>query len=206
MKSGKARRIALLTATWLMIGAVWIVGLNWPRIVSGGAETVRSADSGEAQSDSGEAQSDGGKAQSDSGEAQSDGGKAQTVIYTLSDTLSDDDSPNADPLPERTVPEPAEPETTADPQAEPAPANPSPTYGTTGEDSVSPDPSPDPRGGSGAEPESVTAPYVLNTHTKKIHLPDCPSVTEMKESNRGFCEDPEEMLAQGYAWCKRCHG
>lgn len=168
MKSGKTRRIALLTATWLMIGAVWIIGLNWPRIVSGGAETVRSAENGEAQ----------------------------TVIYTL----SEEDSLTADPLPEKSIPDPAEPETTANPPEEPAPADP-----------VSPDPSPEAGADQEAEPEAgpqpeITAPYVLNTHTKKIHLPDCPSVTEMKESNRGFCEDPEEMLAQGYTWCKRCHG
>ena len=176
MKSGKTRRIALLTATWLMIGAVWIVGLNWPRIVSGGAQSVRSAD----------------------------GGEAQTVIYTLSEEpsgeRSDGDSPTADPLPERSIPDPAEPETTANPQTEPATADP-----------VSPDSSPEAGADQEAEPEAgpppeITAPYVLNTHTKKIHLPDCPSVTEMKESNRGFCEDPEEMLAQGYTWCKRCHG
>ena len=170
MKSGKTRRIVTLASLWILIGAVWIVGLNWPRIVSGGAETVRSADSAKAQPDSGE---------------------MQTVIYTLSDTLSDEDPVPADPLPERGLPEPAEPETAAAPAAEPAPENPPPTDGAPDAEPVSPE---------------VAAPYVLNTHTKKIHLPDCPSVTEMKESNRGFCEDPEEMLAQGYAWCKRCHG
>ena len=62
-----------------------------------------------------------------------------------------------------------------------------------------------PEAAQAAEAE-VEADFVLNLNTMKIHLPDCPSVTEMKESNRGFCEDPEEMLAQGYAWCKRCHG
>lgn len=170
MKSGKNRRIALLTVTWLMIGAVWIVGLNWPRIVSGGAEPVRSAD----------------------------GGEAQTVIYTLSDTLSDEGTLTADPLPERTIPELTEPETTADPPAEPIPADAPQSDRTSDAEPVSPYHSP--------EAEAVAAPYVLNTHTKKIHLPDCPSVTEMKESNRGFCENPEEMLAQGYVWCKRCHG
>ena len=175
MKSGKTRRIALLTATWLMIGAVWIIGLNWPRIVSGGAETVRSVDSGEAQS----------------------------VIYTL----SEEDSLTADPLPEKSIPDPAEPETTADPPAEPAPDNPPPADDAPAAVLVSPDPSPEAEAEPEAEPPpEITAPYVLNTHTKKIHLPDCPSVTEMKESNRGFCDDPEEMLAQGYAWCKRCHG
>ena len=48
--------------------------------------------------------------------------------------------------------------------------------------------------------------YVVNTKTKKIHLPDCASVADIKEANRGETEDPESLLESGYAWCKRCHG
>ena len=173
MKNGKTRRIVTLAALWLTIGAVWIVGLSWPRIIADGADrTVDRSSAGE---------------------------ETQTVIYTLSGELSGpEDADTPDPPPERSVPDPAEPESTEAPEVIPTQDDLMPTDSAPDEEPASPDPSQD--------PEAVTAPYVLNTHTKKIHLPDCPSVTEMKESNRGFCEDPEEMLAQGYAWCKRCHG
>ena len=48
--------------------------------------------------------------------------------------------------------------------------------------------------------------YVVNTKTKKIHLPDCSSVAEIREGNRSETDDPESLLSQGYSWCKRCHG
>ena len=46
--------------------------------------------------------------------------------------------------------------------------------------------------------------YILNTNTKKIHYPDCPSVSQMKEKNRGTTTDPDAMIAEGYTWCKNC--
>ncbi len=46
--------------------------------------------------------------------------------------------------------------------------------------------------------------YVLNTNTKKIHFPDCPSVSQMKEKNKGTTTDPDAMIAKGYSWCKNC--
>ncbi|MBP3870835.1 MAG: DNA/RNA non-specific endonuclease [Faecalicoccus sp.] len=46
---------------------------------------------------------------------------------------------------------------------------------------------------------------VLNTNTKKIHLPNCPSVDTIKEKNRkdvfGTIEEYEE---RGYTRCKQC--
>ncbi len=52
------------------------------------------------------------------------------------------------------------------------------------------------------EPE-VT--YIANTNTKKFHYPSCSSVTDMKESNKWyFTGTREELIAQGYAPCKRC--
>ena len=54
-------------------------------------------------------------------------------------------------------------------------------------------------------PEEGTV-YVVNTKTKKIHLPSCSSVADIKDTNRGETDDPEALLAEGYAWCKRCHG
>ncbi len=48
--------------------------------------------------------------------------------------------------------------------------------------------------------------YVLNTKTKKFHLPDCPSVEDMTPGNRQDVQDTREDLIQmGYAPCKRCN-
>lgn len=47
--------------------------------------------------------------------------------------------------------------------------------------------------------------YVLNTNTKRFHKPTCSSVTDIKEKNRRDVEaDRDELVAQGYAPCKRC--
>ena len=52
--------------------------------------------------------------------------------------------------------------------------------------------------------ESVQA-YVLNTSSRKFHLPDCAGVRTMKESNR---EDSslsrEELMDLGYMPCGTC--
>jgi DNA-entry nuclease len=48
--------------------------------------------------------------------------------------------------------------------------------------------------------------YILNTNTKRIHLPTCSSVNEMKPSNRQeFSGDVSGLLEQGYKACGRCH-
>ena len=48
--------------------------------------------------------------------------------------------------------------------------------------------------------------YILNTNTKRIHLPSCSSVNEMKPSNRmEFSGDISGLLEQGYRSCGRCH-
>ncbi len=47
--------------------------------------------------------------------------------------------------------------------------------------------------------------YILNTNTKKIHYPDCPSVGDMKEKNkRGFDGTVAEAQSQGYSPCGGC--
>lgn len=47
--------------------------------------------------------------------------------------------------------------------------------------------------------------FVLNTHTKKFHLPDCPSAAQIEERNKAFTAvSREELLAHGYTACKRC--
>lgn len=55
--------------------------------------------------------------------------------------------------------------------------------------------------------ESSEQDYVLNTNTKKIHLPGCESVMQMKKKNRrkvrGILED---FMKDGYTPCKNCMG
>ena len=47
--------------------------------------------------------------------------------------------------------------------------------------------------------------YILNTNTKRIHEPSCPSVDDMKEKNKqGFNGTVEEAEAKGYVPCGRC--
>lgn len=46
--------------------------------------------------------------------------------------------------------------------------------------------------------------YVLNTKSKKIHYPDCESVKTIKEENKGYTDDFDEAVAQGYTPCGGC--
>lgn len=47
--------------------------------------------------------------------------------------------------------------------------------------------------------------YVLNTNTKKFHLPSCESVGDIKDKNKDYSDkDREELIADGYSPCKRC--
>lgn len=51
-----------------------------------------------------------------------------------------------------------------------------------------------------------TAQYVLNTHTKKFHFPDCSSVDQMSEKNKAFTDaSRDELIARGYTACGRCN-
>ena len=48
--------------------------------------------------------------------------------------------------------------------------------------------------------------YVLNTNSKKIHTPDCSSVTSMKEANKKeYTGDVELLMKQGYEKCGSCN-
>ena len=48
--------------------------------------------------------------------------------------------------------------------------------------------------------------YVLNTRSKKIHLPDCASVEKMKDKNKAYSNETiEELESQGYSPCGNCH-
>ena len=51
-----------------------------------------------------------------------------------------------------------------------------------------------------------TTEYVLNTNSKKFHLPSCSSVDQMSPKNREDVEDTREnLIAKGYDPCKRCN-
>ena len=63
-------------------------------------------------------------------------------------------------------------------------------------------------GDSGQESasESKATNYVLNTHTKKFHTPECSSVREMKTENQKKVRSTrKKLLAKGYEPCKSCN-
>lgn len=48
--------------------------------------------------------------------------------------------------------------------------------------------------------------YILNTNTKKFHLPDCSSVSQIREENRReSAVSRDELIKEGYAPCKQCN-
>ncbi len=48
--------------------------------------------------------------------------------------------------------------------------------------------------------------YILNINTKKFHLPECDSVTDMKEKNKKQVKDSKEnIIKDGYLPCQRCN-
>lgn len=56
-----------------------------------------------------------------------------------------------------------------------------------------------------AESTSVSREYVLNTNTKKFHLPDCKSTAAMKKENREtYSGTREELIRRGYEPCQNC--
>jgi len=53
---------------------------------------------------------------------------------------------------------------------------------------------------------AVTGKYVVNTNTKKFHVPSCSSVNSMKDKNKmNFEGDRNDLISQGYQPCKRCN-
>lgn len=54
--------------------------------------------------------------------------------------------------------------------------------------------------------KTVESNYVLNTNTKKFHIPTCSSVKRIKESNRkDYTGTREEIINKGYIPCKNCN-
>lgn len=63
--------------------------------------------------------------------------------------------------------------------------------------------------GNETEPYEASAgtTYVLNTNSKKIHLPSCESVQDTAAKNRKETDKTlEELIREGYSSCKRCLG
>lgn len=56
------------------------------------------------------------------------------------------------------------------------------------------------------EASDTATTYILNTNTGKFHLPSCPSVGQMSDSNKQeFTGTRDEAIAMGYSPCGRCH-
>ena len=54
--------------------------------------------------------------------------------------------------------------------------------------------------------EPVGTTYIINTNTGKFHYPQCSSVGQMNESNKEeYTGSRDDLIAQGYSPCKRCH-
>lgn len=56
-----------------------------------------------------------------------------------------------------------------------------------------------------AKPGEKQQTYILNTNTKKFHLPQCASAGKIKAANRDqFTGSREQLIEMGYVPCKRC--
>jgi len=59
---------------------------------------------------------------------------------------------------------------------------------------------------SSGKTQSGTKNYVVNTNSKKFHLPDCADVSKMKEENRqNVRRSREQLIADGYEPCQHCN-
>uniref|UniRef100_UPI000AA89575 Ada metal-binding domain-containing protein n=1 Tax=Clostridium sp. NkU-1 TaxID=1095009 RepID=UPI000AA89575 len=61
-------------------------------------------------------------------------------------------------------------------------------------------------GGDRTQNTAADQEYVINTNTKKFHLPDCKSAASMKEENRKtYKGSREELIQMGYEPCQSCN-
>ena len=59
--------------------------------------------------------------------------------------------------------------------------------------------------GTSASASGKAAVYVLNTNSKKFHLPGCSGASSISEANRQETETTrEDLIAQGYSPCGTC--
>ena len=77
------------------------------------------------------------------------------------------------------------------------------------EPTLKPTPEPTPKASASDSETSVTQPgktYVLNTNTKKFHIPSCSSVKTIKDTNYAeYIGTAAEVEAMGYVGCKKCN-
>lgn len=59
--------------------------------------------------------------------------------------------------------------------------------------------------GSVSESLDISDGYILNTNSKKIHLPDCSAVDNMSDSNKAYTDDYDQAISEGYTPCKICN-
>ena len=55
------------------------------------------------------------------------------------------------------------------------------------------------------EQQQTSASYVLNTNSKKFHLPNCSSVAKIAPQNYATANNRADIMAQGYQPCKKCN-
>lgn len=54
--------------------------------------------------------------------------------------------------------------------------------------------------------QATESSYILNTNTKKFHLPGCSGLNQMNEKNKKeFTGTRDELIQQGYEPCKKCN-
>lgn len=59
---------------------------------------------------------------------------------------------------------------------------------------------------SSSEAPDESAEYVLNTKTKKIHLPSCSSAKDIKAENKAVShQSKQSLINDGYSCCKKCN-
>ena len=59
--------------------------------------------------------------------------------------------------------------------------------------------------GSVSEGLDISDGYILNTNSKKIHLPDCSAVDNMSDSNKAYTDNYDKAISEGYTPCKICN-
>lgn len=58
---------------------------------------------------------------------------------------------------------------------------------------------------SGESGPSVQGTYILNTNSKKFHLPDCSGAASISEANRkDYSGSRSDLISQGYDPCGQC--
>ena len=69
-----------------------------------------------------------------------------------------------------------------------------------------PAPKPEKKPAPVPKPEQHQATYIINVNTGKFHVPSCPSVKRMKDSNKLEVQGSrDELVSQGYSPCLNCN-